>query len=124
MVILATLIFYRVGFLQYQMVLFLLLPVWYLQNSDTITTDPLIKIPVFIYFAWITCFDLFDNAVGGIIGFNRRYAWVEDWAGLPHFLCGSLFLIALFRMSVRENAITRNPTAATDHQNAPIKNVK
>ena len=124
MVILATLIFYRVGFLQYQMVLFLLLPVWYLQNFDTITTDPLIKIPVFIYFAWITCFDFFDNAVGGIIGFDRRYAWVEDWAGLPHFLCGSLFLIALFRMSVQENAITRNPTAATDHQNAPIKNVK
>ena len=98
--ILTTLIFYRVGFLQYQMVLFLILPYWFAQNADQIKTDRILQFVLTTYLLWIIGFDLFDNAVGGIIGTGRPYAWVEEWAGLPTFLTGiSLWLVLLIRAS-------------------------
>lgn len=124
MAILAVLIFYRVGFLQYQMVLFLILPIFYIDSTERIKTSWPVPYSSLIYVIWITGFDLFDNAVGGIIGFNRPYGWVEEWAGLPQFLFGGFFLIALFRMGIDENVMTPDINSLPDHQNAPMKKVK
>lgn len=117
---LAVLIFYRVGFLQYQMVFFLILPIWFLNHMTLIKQNKLLKWALLLYFMWISFFDLFDNAVGGIIGLNRPYGAAEEWAGLPQLVLGGLLMIALLRTG---NMKERLP-AELYHQNAPMKKVK
>ncbi|MFM7132145.1 MAG: hypothetical protein ACKO0V_22585, partial [bacterium] len=79
-----------------------------IQSAERLKQKRTVIYGVMIYLLWITGFDLFDNAVGGIIGFNRPYGWLEDWAGLPQLMFGGNFLIALFRMGIHENAIAPN----------------
>lgn len=98
LVLLTVLIFYRVGFLQYQMVLFLILPYWFARNFEQIKSYRPVQISTILYFIWIAGFDLFDNAVGGIIGGGRPYGWLEEWAGLPTFIIGMVLWSVLMHM--------------------------
>ena len=86
--LLTTLVFYRVGFVQYQALVFLILPLWYFEHRNVVRARPGLRFSLIAYVVWITAFDLFDNAVGGIVGFERPWAWLEDWVGLPNFLLG------------------------------------
>ncbi|MBI1324628.1 DUF2029 domain-containing protein [bacterium] len=97
--LLGTVLFYRVGFVQYQMFPFLIMPYWYSKHRETVDTDRGIRFALIAYVAWIVGFDLFDNAVGGIVGHGRAWAWVEDWSGLPNFVMGMTLLTKLLRMS-------------------------
>ncbi len=107
---LTTLAFYRVGFVQYQMLAFLILPFWYFEYRDSLKGRPGLRISLIAYVVWITAFDLFDNAVGGIVGFERPWAWLEDWVGLPHFLLGLWLISNLLRMPAEGGS---NPVART-----------
>ena len=102
LVLLTVLIFYKVGFLQYQMVLFLILPYWFARNVDQIQSNRPVQLATIAYFIWIVSFDLFDNAVGGIIGQGRPYGWLEEWAGLPTFLVGMALWSVLMLMHTNQ----------------------
>lgn len=93
--LLTTLTFYRVGFVQYQMFVILLIPSWYFLHRESLASRRFSKLSLIVYVVWITAFDLFDNAVGGIVGFERPWAWLEDWVGLPHFILGIWLLTNL-----------------------------
>ena len=113
LVLLTVLIFYKVGFLQYQMVLFLILPYWFARNTEQIQSSRPIQMATIVYFSWIVSFDLFDNAVGGIIGQGRSFGWVEEWAGLPTFLVGmalwSVLMLMDTNQSFSENTDGKSP---------------
>jgi hypothetical protein len=94
----ATLAFYRVGFVQYQMFVFLMLPIWYFRHKESIEGRLLLKLSLGAYIAWIVGFDLFDNAVGGIVGHDRPFAWLEEWVGLPNFVVSMSLLATLVNM--------------------------
>lgn len=96
--LLTTVLFYRVGFVQYQMFPFLILPYWYAIHRETVDASRGVRISLILYLGWVVCFDLFDNAVGGIVGQDRPWAWLEDWSGLPNFVLGIVLLMNLLRM--------------------------
>lgn len=96
--LLTVLMFYPVGFVQYQIVLFVMLPLCLVENGRLILSRPSLMLSGLVYFFWVGCFDLFDNFVGGIVGFDRKYNWVEDWAGLPMFLVGMFFWIMIMKL--------------------------
>ncbi len=87
--LLTTLLFYKVGFPQYQIVLFLLFTYWATRGPGR----PRVGLPVAIaaagYFAWIAAFDVFYWSIGGfILGPDRPWGRVGEVAGLPTFLLG------------------------------------
>ncbi len=96
--LMVTVLFYRVGFVQYQMFPFLLLPLWYSKCHESIDVSRAVRLAVFAYVTWIVGFDLFDNAVGGIVGQDRPWSWAENWVGLPNFVLGMILLANLLRM--------------------------
>jgi hypothetical protein len=97
--VLTTLLFYQVGFIQYQMVLFLLMAFWLGRNAPSLARDRDRGLAVAIgsYFGWLTVFDVFYAYAGGVIHPGGPWGWVDDWAGLPTFLLGSLLLVRLLR---------------------------
>jgi hypothetical protein len=96
--LLTVLTFYTVGFVQYQIVLFVMVPICIVEHGRLILSRPFLVFSGLIYFLWVGSFDLFDNFVGGIVGFDRKYNWVEDWAGLPMFLVGIFFWIMIMKL--------------------------
>jgi hypothetical protein len=111
-------IFYRVGFVQYQIVPFLILPIWYAKFREAIAPRRGLVLAVAAYVGWIVAFDLFDNAVGGIVGFDRPYAWLEDWVGLPTFLLGMVLWAALVGMPGGSHREPDAPNACPRGQDA------
>jgi hypothetical protein len=95
--VLTTLLFYQVGFVQYQMVVFLLMAVWLGWYAPALARDRVLALAVVGYFGWLTLFDLFYAWVGGVIHRGGPWGWVDDWAGLPTFVLGSLLLVRLLR---------------------------
>jgi hypothetical protein len=91
--VLATLLFYQVGFLQYQIVLFLLMAYWLGRLASSLARDRSLAVAIVGYFGWLTLFDLFYAYVGGVIHPGDRSGWVDDWAGLPTFVLGSVLLV-------------------------------
>ena len=95
------------------MVLFLILPYWFARNVDQIQSNRPVQLATIAYFIWIVSFDLFDNAVGGIIGQGRPYGWLEEWAGLPTFLVGmalwSVLMLMHTNQSFSENTDGKSP---------------
>lgn len=99
--VLTTLLGYRVGFVQYQIVPFVLLsgaavdaPAWW-------GSSRLRAVAAAAYFGWLAAFDLFYASIHGVIDPAGPWAWVEDAAGLPTFLLGLFLLGALLRGSGR-----------------------
>jgi hypothetical protein len=92
--IVTTLLFYKVGFVQYQMLLYLMVPYWVMRGR-AVSNRAIWAAG--LYIAWIACFDVFDFSVGGIVGWGRRWAWVEDLVGLPTFILGAHFASAILR---------------------------
>jgi hypothetical protein len=103
--VLATLLFYKVGFPQYQIVLFLLLTYWATRGPSRPRGGLPVAIAAGCYFAWIASFDVFYWAIGGfIIGPDRPWGRVGEVAGLPTFLLGCVLLACLLRASDRLSA--------------------
>jgi hypothetical protein len=97
--VLTTLLFYRVGFIQYQMVPFVLGSYWALSPWGPSARDRFLAVSAGIYFGWLALFDVYLASFGGIIHPEDPWAWVEDVVGLPMFLAGSLLLASLLRFS-------------------------
>lgn len=87
--ILTTLLFYQVGFPQYQMVLFVLASYWIKRTWHLLTHHRLLITSLACYFAWIATFTTIESVWG------VAYRMMHEWAGLPTFLLGSLLLVAI-----------------------------
>jgi hypothetical protein len=93
--VLTTLLFYQVGFVQYQMVPFLLMAFWLGRYAPALARDWGLAAAIGGYFGWLTVFDLFYAYAGGVIHAGGPWGWVDDWVGLPTFVLGSLLLVRL-----------------------------
>ena len=97
--VLTTLLFYRVGFIQYQMNLFLLASYWAVSPQGPSGRDRLLAASMGIYGGGLALFDVYYASFGGVVHPDDPWAWVEDVAGLPAFLAGSALLAAMLRFS-------------------------
>jgi len=94
---LTTLLFYRVGFVQYQMVPFLLASYWALSPARPARAGGFVAAAMGAYFGWLALFDVYYASFGGVVHPGDPRAWVDDVAGLPTFLLGSALLVGLLR---------------------------
>jgi hypothetical protein len=99
--VLTTLLFYQVGFLQYQMILFLLMTYWLGRYGPALAWHRGLAVAIGGYFGWLSLFDLFYCYAGGIMQANGPWGWVADRVGLPTFLLGSFLLVNLLRVAGR-----------------------
>jgi hypothetical protein len=95
--VLTTVLFYQVGFIQYQMVSFLLMAFWLGRYAPALAGDRGLAAAIGGYFGWLTVFDLFYAYAGGVIHAGGPWGWVDDWVGLPTFALGGLLLVCLLR---------------------------
>ena len=93
--VLTTLLFYQVGFIQYQMIVFLLMADWLGRYAPALAQDRGLAIAIGGYFGWLSLFDLFYAYAGGVIHQGGPWGWVDDWVGLPTFLLGGFLLVKL-----------------------------
>ena len=103
---LTTLLLYKVGFLQYQMTLFVLLADWVARNRRVVERSPRLRTMMGLYLGWITLFDILYWAAGGILKPGDRWYWLEDLVGLPTFLLGGLLLASLLATTRRGAGLT------------------
>jgi hypothetical protein len=99
--VLTTLLFYQVGFIQYQMILFLLMAYWLGRYGPLLGRHPGLAFAIGGYFGWLSLFDLFYCYAGGIMQADGPWGWVADRVGLPTFLLGSFLLANLLRVAGR-----------------------
>jgi hypothetical protein len=99
--VLTTLLFYKVGFLQYQMVLFLLMAYWLGLHAPVLASRRDLALAIGGYFGWLTLFGLFYCYAGGLMQADGPWGWVADRVGLPTFLLGSFLLVSLLRVAGR-----------------------
>jgi hypothetical protein len=102
-VVLVLLIFYRVGYPQYQMVLFVLAAAWLLRNWDQLQGRTALVVAMGLYGTWITGCD---------VAYMLEEAWdvPVNWdsisyaAGFPTFVLGSVLLGCVVRAAPRQVA--------------------
>jgi hypothetical protein len=99
--VLTTLLFYQVGFLQYQMILYLLMAYWLGRYGPILARRRGLAVAIGGYFGWLSLFDLYYAYVGGIMQPNGPWGWVADRVGLPTFLLGGSLLVGLLRVAGR-----------------------
>ncbi len=97
--VLTTLLFYQVGFIQYQMIPFLLASYWAVSPEGPSGPDPLLVASAGIYFGGLALFNVYWASIGGVVHPEDPWAWVEEVAGLPMFLAGCALLASLLRFS-------------------------
>jgi hypothetical protein len=100
--ILVTLMFYRVGFPQYQMVLFVLASYWIISMRDEIRQRTPLLVALGCYFGWYALFDLGESTRVVIPDV------IQDWVGLPTFLLAVALLVCVVRSATTE--LTRGDT--------------
>jgi hypothetical protein len=98
--VMVTLLFYLVGFPQYQVVSLMLLSYWVVAERRA-GRDPFLVGTLGLFFGWLGLFDVFYAAVGGVLHPGDRFAWVEEVVGLPTFVLGGLLLVAVARAAAR-----------------------
>ncbi len=86
-----TLLFYKVGFPQYQMVLFVLASYWVAARSKQIRNKMPLYVSLGCYFGWLGIFDLIECTKG--VDFHS----MQEWAGLPTFLLGCGLIVCIVR---------------------------
>ena len=89
--ILITLLFYQVGFPQYQMVLFVLASNWVIRDQGKLRWVTVPWVALGLYWSWLAVFDLIDASV------EIDKLWMQEWVGLPTFLLGLLLAICIGR---------------------------
>ncbi|MFO0891766.1 MAG: glycosyltransferase family 87 protein [Isosphaeraceae bacterium] len=90
-----TVLLYRVGFAQYQMVPFMLVSWWLVRHGRDIDRRTPLLISLGAYFAWLSVFDLYESR------FGVDAANMQDWVGLPTFILGWCVVACLVRSAPR-----------------------
>jgi Glycosyltransferase family 87 len=94
--IVTTLLFYKVGFPQYQMVLFVLASYWVAAKSQQIRNRVPLYVALGCYFGWLSIFDVIECTKG--VDFHS----MQEWAGLPTFLLGCGLIVCIVRASTTQ----------------------
>jgi len=98
-----TVLFYQVGFAQYQMVPFVLISWWLVRHHERLAHRAPLWISAALYYGWISVFDLIDAQRE--IGSTR----IEEWAGLLNFVLGCLVVLGLVRSAPRGESMSEHP---------------
>ncbi len=102
--VLTTLLFYKVGFPQYQMVLFAIASYWACRDWEVLEANPPLRVALGVYFGWIALFNVFYLYMGGKIPISLgTWGLVDDTVGLPTFVLGCELLACLVRASGRSS---------------------
>jgi Glycosyltransferase family 87 len=98
-----TVLLYRTGYPQYQMVPFVLGSSWAVRHWGEIRGRAARIVAIACYFGWLAAFDLYYGFVDE--GFRNNVHWdvVREAVGLPSFLFGCAFLAAVARSSTAED---------------------
>lgn len=105
--LLVTLVFYRVGYPQYQIVLYGLAVYWYCRDPGILRSSPGLALALGLYLGWLALFDM----IYVVIGTSARWSWfVSDLAGLPTFGIGLVLWIRLLTAG-RSKAAGTSPLA-------------
>jgi hypothetical protein len=107
-VVLVLLIFYRVGYPQYQMVLFVVAAAWLVGNWDQLRGRTALVVAMALYWTWIT---------GADVAYMLDEAWdvpmnwdtISYTAGFPTFVLGSALLGCVARSAPRKDATAGGP---------------
>lgn len=91
-----TLAFYKVGFPQYYMVLFLMGSYWLVADHDRLSNRLPLLASFCAYFIWIAYFD------ASIYG--NQISWLDHWVGAPTFLLACLLVVSIVRSGPRLRA--------------------
>jgi Glycosyltransferase family 87 len=101
--ILTTVLLHRTGYPQYHMVPFVLGSSWVVRQWAEIRARPARVVAIACYFGWLAAFDLYYVFADDQM---NTYYWpsARDAVGLPTFLFGCAFLVAVVRSSIDEAA--------------------
>ena len=92
---LTTLLFYRVGFPQYPMTLFLLVLYALVEGELRVEGDRFLRVVLIGYFGALGLFDMMYALIGGVIHPGDPHDWLDEVVGLPAFALGGLLFWAL-----------------------------
>jgi hypothetical protein len=90
-----TLLFYRVGFIQYWMVWLMLLADADGSEAYRLFGRPIPSATATVFLGWLAGFDLLYARLGGVIDPNGPWGALDAIVGLPHFLLGSAWIVAV-----------------------------
>ncbi len=99
--VLTALMFYQVGFPQYQILLFLLLSTWCRTHAGLLSARPWLGLIIDGYLGWFTAFDLVYCYAGGVLHPGDPLAWLDEVAGLPTFVLSVLLLAGMLSATTR-----------------------
>ena len=85
---LVTLLFYRVGFPQYQALVFALLALAWRHNALRWSSSRRLQVAAIAYIVWVALAISFDVLAGGTVGDRLPWAWLEDALGIAHLSAG------------------------------------
>jgi hypothetical protein len=97
-----TVLLYRVGFAQYQMVPFILASSWAIRNWGQLRCRTLLRVAIACQVAWLAAFDLCDALFDETTPVPL-WGIQQDGAGLPTFLLGCLFLMGIVRAATPDD---------------------
>lgn len=104
--ILVVIMFYRVGFPQYQMVLFVLATYWLCSSPREIRDPALVWAALACHFGWLAVFDVTESLTD-IDGFQ-----MQEWIGLPTFILECLLAAAIVHSArVAPESAEREPAS-------------
>jgi len=95
---------YRTGYPQYQMVPFVLGSSWAVRHWGHLRGRTTRVVAIACYFGWLAAFDLYYGLVDEGRS-NLYWGFVRDAVGLPTFLFGCAFLVAVARSSTAEDGV-------------------
>jgi hypothetical protein len=100
-----TVLLYRTGYPQYQMVPFVLGSSWAVRHWGEIRGRTARVVAIACYFGWLAAFDLYYAFVDEGFRNNVRWDVVRQVVGLPSFLVGCAFVVAVSRSSTAAGEI-------------------
>jgi Glycosyltransferase family 87 len=109
-----TVLLYRVGYPQYQMVPFVLTAAWAVRHRDRLRNRTALAVAMAAYFGWLAAFDVYYVLVEQ---YRMDLAWgyVREVAGLPTFFLGCAFLAAAVRAATPQvPVVATGPRSCSD----------
>jgi hypothetical protein len=100
-----TVLLYRVGYPQYQMVPFVLVSSWVLRNWRGLRARTLLGVALAFQLAWLAVFDVCDVFYNNSVP-SPLLEMVQNFSGMPTFVFGCLLLTGMVRAATPEHRDT------------------
>jgi hypothetical protein len=101
-VVTTTVLLYRVGYPQYQIVPLVLASSWAIGHWEHLRARTFLAAAMGCYFGWLAAFDLYYSLVKDLVT-DAGWSILMELAGLPTFLFGCMFLASVVRSSAPED---------------------